>query len=241
LINVLSTLSVTKKSYVVCPWLIDYIIRTCYKDLTVIEKLKKIDKIINKLRYFKQERQLTIACSTYRLEKKLAKNYIDSKTNLKDLDSKIKNLVQEFISIKNNEIRLQFIVKLEKENLTEEELISFFNHIPDKYGDYYNFLSFSGISACKYQEASIKRKIESIYINSDIEDKIKDEIYRLFTVGYRYSKSDIKSTLKNAYERIGYQKTAKASDLEEYFIVKDTKLQDDTKKWVNGFEILSKK
>ena len=73
------------------------------------------------------------------------------------------------------------------------------------------------------------------------EIELKNEIYRLFTVGYRYSKSDIKSTLKNAYERVGYQKTAKASDLEEYFIVKDTKLQDETKKWVNGFELLEKK
>ena len=70
-----------------------------------------------------------------------------------------------------------------------------------------------------------------------IDKKIKEEIYRLFKVGNRYVKADIKSTLKMLYDRLGYQKTAKASDLEEYFELK--KIYTPDKK--NGFELLSKK
>jgi hypothetical protein len=158
-----------------------------------------------------------------------------------EINNNIKEEVKKFSKIKNTEDKFKFIVGLE-ERLTKDEIDLFFNYINNyTYKDYYELLGFSGIKAHKYKEAEIKREAERIRSNSNIEDKIKDEIYRLFTVGYRYSKSDIKSTLKNAYERVGYQKTAKASDLEEYFIVKDTKLQNDTKKWVNGFEIIGKK
>ena len=66
---------------------------------------------------------------------------------------------------------------------------------------------------------------------------MKEEMYRLFRVGNRYTKADIKTTLKNLYERIGYQKTAKATDLEEYFDLK--KIYTSDKK--NGFELLGKK
>ena len=70
--------------------------------------------------------------------------------------------------------------------------------------------------------------------------QIKEEIYKLFIVGKRYIKADIKSTLKILYERLGYQKTAKASDLQEYFWTKDVKFLEDGK-WVNGFELLEKR
>ena len=42
------------------------------------------------------------------------------------------------------------------------------------------------------------------------------------------------------YQRYGYQKTAKASDLQEYFWTKDVKFLEEGK-WVNGFEIQGKR
>jgi hypothetical protein len=63
------------------------------------------------------------------------------------------------------------------------------------------------------------------------------EIYTIFEIGKRYTKADIKQTLKELYTKYNYQKTAKASDLEDYFKVKSI-LTPDKK---NGFEILGKK
>ena len=242
LIDKLSTLTIKySRQYTVNPWLIDYIIQTCYEDLDISSKQKKRDEVIENLKYYNPKKQISSASSIYGLKKDDIQTYIESKTKLDNIDNNISRLSIEFNNIKDEVTKIKFIVALGDEDMTKDELILFFSYIPDKYKDYYNVLGFEGIRACKYQESYIKRKIDSLYGNSQKEDRIKEEIYRLFTVGYRYSKSDIKLTLKNAYERVGYQKTAKASDLEEYFIVKDTKLQDETKKWVNGFELLSKK
>jgi hypothetical protein len=169
---------------------------------------------------------------------------INEKNLIGNVRKEITDLAERFSEITDMVKRWMFIAALENDpelNITEDELRVFFSLIPGYYVDKFNVLGFEGIRACKYQDTYIKRRVEELCGNSQKGDRIKEEIYRLFTVGYRYSKSDIKSTLKNAYERVGYQKTAKASDLEEYFVVKDTKLQDETKKWVNGFELLEKK
>jgi hypothetical protein len=153
-------------------------------------------------------------------------------------DSKlIKDLAVEFLKITNTEVRLQFIVNFENEDFTEDELNAFFSLIPDKYKDYYKHLGFSGIRAHRYNEAEIKRELEKLCGNSQKEDRLKEEIYRLFKVGNRYTKADIKTTLKNLYERLGYQKTAKATDLESYYNMKSI-LTSDKK---HGFEIQGKK
>ena len=103
--------------------------------------------------------------------------------------------------------------------------------------DYYDILGFDGIKACKCQESYVKRKIDSLCGNSHKEDQVKEEVCRLFKVGNRYVNKDAKTTLKGIYERLGYDKSAKASDLEQYFEVKQI-LTSDKK---HGLELLSKK
>ena len=78
------------------------------------------------------------------------------------------------------------------------------------------------------------------FIQEEIDNR-DERTWRTYFENIKKSYKPFKETLKEMYRKYGYQKTAKASDLEEYFIVKDTKLQDETKKWVNGFELLSKK
>jgi hypothetical protein len=155
-----------------------------------------------------------------------------------NIEKPIKELAAEFNNINDEVTKLRFIVNLGDEDLTKEELNSFFSLIPDnKYFNYYDILGFDGIKACKCQESYVKRKIDDIKGNSMMDRNVKEEIYRLFKVGNRYVKSDIKSTLKLLYDRLGYQKAAKASDLEQYFEVKGI-LTSDKKA---GFELLSKK
>jgi hypothetical protein len=165
-------------------------------------------------------------------------NAVEEKGMVGDIEKPIKELANKFNNIKDEVTRLKFIVALGDENLTKDELNYFFTLlISDKYFNYYDILGFDGIKACKYQESYVKRKIEDIKGNRRIDHDIKEEIYRLFEVGKRYTKADIKATLKLLYERLEYQKTAKASDLEEYFDLK--KIYTSDKK--NGFELLGKK
>ena len=165
-------------------------------------------------------------------------NAIADKGLAENIEKPIKELAAEFNNINDEVTKLRFIVNLGDEDLTKEELHSFFSLIPDnKYFNYYDILGFDGIKACKCQESYVKRKIDDIKGNSMIDRNVKEEIYRLFKVGNRYVKADIKSTLKLLYDRLGYQKAAKASDLEQYFEVKGI-LTSDKKA---GFELLSKK
>ena len=74
-------------------------------------------------------------------------------------------------------------------------------------------------------------------INSVIE-----EIKKSFIQGERYTKSEIKEKLKAIYESNGYNKTPKASDLEEYFEIKLCKVVDKfSGKLDNGFLIIKLK
>jgi len=164
-------------------------------------------------------------------------NAVEEKGMAGDIEKPIQDLALEFNNLKDEVIKLKFIVNLGDENLTRDELFSFFSLIPNKYFDYYDILGFDGIKACKCQESYVKRKIEDIKGNSMIDRDIKEEIYRLFEVGKRYTKADIKATLKLLYDRLGYQKTAKANDLEQYFEVKGI-LTSDKKA---GFEIQGKR
>ena len=240
LMNKLSTLTIkSSRKYPVCPWLIDYILQEHYKELDISSKQQKRDEIIESLKNYSPKKQISNACSIYGLIEDNVKKYIESKTNLENIDNNIRKISIEFNNLKDEVIKLKFIVNLGegRNKLTEDELIAFFSYVPNKYKGYYDVLGFEGIKACKCQESYIKRKIDSLCGNSQKEDQLKEEIYKLFVVGKRYIKADIKSTLKILYERLGYQKTAKASDLEQYFEVKGI-LTSDKK---NGFELLGKK
>ena len=88
------------------------------------------------------------------------------------------------------------------------------------------------------REVDIKREL----INQFSGDKLKEEIINLFKVGEKYSSKEIKEFLKNIYNKLNITKTPKATDLEEYFDVKEAKILDPiTKKRDRGYEIISLK
>jgi hypothetical protein len=201
--------------------------------IKIVEMEKNLEET---LKLYTPENQLKYIIDTYSIDKQELLDYILN--NKTEISEHVEVLVNEFFKTRNTEVRLKFIVDIiENKKLTEEEIDIFFDLIPDKYKDYYKHLGFSGIRAHRYNEAEIKREFEKLCGNSQKEDQLKEEIYRLFKVGNRYTKADIKTTLKNLYERLGYQKTAKATDLESYYNMKSI-LTPEKK---HGFELLGKK
>jgi hypothetical protein len=92
--------------------------------------------------------------------------------------------------------------------------------IPPKFKEYYVIMGPKFIYAFSCKEADIKREWSKLKSNEGVKNQVDVEIYKIFEVGKRYTKADIKETLKGLYNKLGYQKTAKASDLEQYFKVK---------------------
>ena len=95
------------------------------------------------------------------------------------------------------------------------------------------------LKALGYNSTKIKKELEQGLFD---KSSLKDMIYQNFKVGDQISKSDAKEKLKTIYDSIGYTKTAKASDLEDWFEVKVCKIiNNSSNRRDNGFELVKKK
>jgi hypothetical protein len=95
------------------------------------------------------------------------------------------------------------------------------------------------IRANSFQESRLKEEwIKQHREEEGINSGLVNEILSFFKLGQRYTNPDIKAKLKELYQKYGYDRTAKASDLEEYFWLKKVYLPSIKK---NGFEIQKKR
>jgi hypothetical protein len=160
--------------------------------------------------------------------------------SMDSIEDEVEQKVEEFNGIKAVRDRLKFMIEYSK-TASKENLGNFLELIPGKYKDYYDIVGPDIITACSYVESEIKKKWRDTLSNSNIEDEVVSEIYHTFRVGQRYTKSGIKDALNGLYEKMGYKKKAKATDLEIYYLMKYVKFQDSSGKWVNGFELIGKR
>ena len=76
----------------------------------------------------------------------------------------------------------------------------------------------------------------------DVSKEYNEQVLDYFSLDTKYSKFDIKNQLKNIYTSLKYDKTPKASDLEEYFEIKDCLISNTvTRKMEHGFKIIKLK
>ena len=110
------------------------------------------------------------------------------------------------------------------------------------YSKYYYSIPKERASALNYQKGYLEKEYRSLKLYSIKAESIHSEIKNKFEIGERYTKSYIKETLRIIYESNGYNKTPKASDLEEFFELKSCLLTNkETGKRDNGYEILKEK
>lgn len=123
------------------------------------------------------------------------------------------------------------------EGITEHDISSFLELIQPKYKEYYTVMGPKFIKQFSCKEAEIKREWAKLKSNDGLKDKIDSEVYKIFEIGKRYTKVDIKDKLNKLYSKFDYEKKAKSTDLETYYVLKPI-LTSDKKA---GFEILSKR
>ena len=202
-------------------------------------KVVKLQPVLNKLVLITEQRAFELQQNDY-----ADRFSVFASTQSKGMDSienEVEQKVEEFEALKTTIDRLKMLLEY-SESTSKENLENFLELIPGKYKDYYTIVGPEIIKACGCDESKIKKKWRESLSNSRIEDEVVSEIYKTFVVGNRYTKSDIKDALNNLYERKGYQKKAKATDLELYYLMKYVKFQDSvTNKWVNGFELIGKR
>ena len=169
-----------------------------------------------------------------------------------NISNYVKSFLDYFNSISTNTIkfysnfwekgnaadRLKFICE-NKESLSLEELKEFFSLLSNS--AYENFYFGLGPERCKalgYNYSALLKDYELKFFNTA---PVRERILSEFKVGDRLITSEVKEILRMIYKDLKYNKTPKATDLEEYFELKDTRLKDSSGKVVRGIEILRQK
>jgi hypothetical protein len=166
------------------------------------------------------------------------KEYVLEKAN-KDFDF-IESFRSEFKQDENFIRRMKMYYRLVTEfpDIYKQNIKIFHTIIPSDYQGYMNLLGPERIKANGYIEVDIRNEMNSVLS----VDNIKAELQMKFLTGRRYSTKYIKTELVEIYKKLNLKKTAKASDLNGWFNLKDCKvLNPETKKLDRGFEILSVK
>ena len=162
--------------------------------------------------------------------------------DIESIEDNTVKLAEDINSLRDVSKKLKLIIEFsEKESTTEKDVLDLLELLPGKYKDYYFLLGPDKIKACGYYESRIKKEWRKIMTNNKVREDVDEKILTLFESGKRYSKSKIKEILNKLYTEMGFEKKAKATDLEIYYAMKPVKFQNDSGKWINGFEILGKR
>ena len=164
---------------------------------------------------------------------------INNTEDNKDYDF-IESFKSEFEQDRNFIRRMKMYYRLVTEfaDIYQQNIKIFNSIVPTNYQWYMNLLGPERIKANGYIEVDIRNETGVILGCNNI----KAEILINFKPGNKYSSKNTKQTLKNIYDKLGIEKTAKASELENYFSLKEcTVFNQDTGKWDRGFEILGVK
>ena len=195
----------------------------------------KLKPVFNKLVQITEERAFELQQDDY--ADRFSVFNATQTENFDSIEDEVGKKVEEFSGIKTVKDKLKFLVNYAS-STEKRNFDNFLELIPGKYKDYYQIVGPEIITACSYAESEIKKRWRETVSNGEIQDDVVSEIYKTFEVGKRYSKKNIKDTLNNLYQRLGYQKKAKATDLELYYLMKSVYLTADKQ---NGFELIGKR
>ena len=164
--------------------------------------------------------------------------YLVEKYNISDniqrqLDFSQDDIVIKFKDLPTFRDRMKFLCTEDIDNISD-----ILNQIPLVYKVYYITLGPDRCKALNYEITKLSREFSDIQFD---KAKLEDEIYKVFTIGEKYTKSEIKNMLKDLYKSLGYNKTPKANDIEQYFEIKLCKVTIETRKQDNGFKIVKKR
>lgn len=108
--------------------------------------------------------------------------------------------------------------------------------IPAEYKNCYRVLGSAAISQYGYDMNTLCQ----MYDEKMTHGKIAETISPYFQIGSQYAKKQIKTLLQKTYDHIGLQRTAKATDITEYYTVKDSVKVNNDGTRTKTFKIISR-
>ena len=150
----------------------------------------------------------------------------------------IDEFMNKFTEDENFPRRLKLYCEFRDEYKDREEIIGILNKSirDNRFNTYYTLFGTRGCKAKRFRDDSLKL----VVIDTTHFDELDKEIYNNFQTGERLSRKEIKRTLRNIYLKLSLSRTAKASDLGEWFDLRPINYMKNGEK-VNGFEIIELK
>ena len=161
-------------------------------------------------------------------------------TDNEELNIKIKKILEEYESLTDVQDKYRLLC----ESPYPEEVIKIVvNQLHDSDPIKGNYLSLGPqkLKALGYKKINIQKALGIVTFNPLL---LQNHIYQDFKVGDKLSLAEIKIKLSDIYSNINYDKVAKASDLENFFGIKECLIsveENGKKKRVRGYELLSQK
>lgn len=166
----------------------------------------------------------------------------DSESPIISMDNKdfgfLESFKQEFNLDNNFTRRMKMYVELVSKfpEIYTLNIKIFQSIIPPEYQGYMNLLGPERIKANKYIEADMKREADYLLKANEI----RGYMIMTFKEGNRYTSKYIKEKLGEIYSNLNIEKTPKASELVNYFDIKECLISNGTKR-DRGFEIIKVK
>ena len=155
-----------------------------------------------------------------------------------ELNESISDMLSEFDGYTRFTDKMRVLCEFIKKNNPSAEQVDFIlSHTPSDYRKYIMTLGPDQILSLSCIKARCEQKFSDM-----ANTEIKDLIMSNFIIGEKISWANIKIKLQDLYTKCGINKKATASDLEEYFSVRECKIQNkETGKRDKAFEIIKKK
>lgn len=219
------------------------IINEEYKnDYTGINE-KTGEVVVNKLVYLAEKRAFELRSNTYSCEvmiyNEISNTPITPETTEKRAILDSLQLTIDGQGVFRDKMKAICDVLLNPDlNITIQDLY----FLPLEYRNLLNKMEPNRIKANGYNKFRISQELDKINNLTIYSDSIKSTICSTFNVGEKYLLSDIKTKLQEIYNSLGITKTAKATDLLEYFEVEIYNIANkETGKRVKGYKIINTK
>lgn len=156
-----------------------------------------------------------------------------------EIDNSSDKLLIDFENLKSFPEKMEYVCRVVS-NLGIHNVNTFLGSIPIQFRNYVSVLGPDRCAAFSYRRSLLEKELKSV-LNIQTGD-IRSIVLEKFEVGKRYSLVEIKDFLRNLYISSGIDRTPKATDIEEYFEVKEAAVFesiDNRKKRLRAFEIIS--
>jgi hypothetical protein len=161
--------------------------------------------------------------------------FIDSSQDSDPVEFQVTKFFEVYDGFKTIYDKLKLLCEI---NLTDRAREIVLAQLPDTDKVKYFYIT-AGPDCCRANSYQPKRISESLGVKFFNKSDIAKEIYSIFKVGDNFPLSDIKEKIRDVYNRIGYNKTPKAKDIESFFDVKKTKKVISGKS-IHSYELIKK-